>query len=110
MKELSVVKAMVDYKFNLCATPSFTTNKNWFTLLNPRKGSTLFSVLEKHDGYLRNHFLQNLVERLIGVFGQSSNTQSVCEYVLSGVGAMFTDDVNGILREFKENGSFEPIE
>ena len=105
-----MVKAMVDYQFNLCAVPAFTTNKNWFALLSARKGSTLFNVLEKHDGYLRRYFITNLVERIIEVFGQSSNTQCLCEYILSGVGAVYADDVKGILREFKEKGSFEPIE
>ena len=110
MKEHPMVKAIVEFNFNLCPTPAFKTTKNWFTLLTARKGSTLFNVLEKHDGYLRHHFLTNLVERIIEVFGQSSNTQSLCEYILSSVGTVYADDAKGVLREFKEKGCFEPVE
>ena len=110
MKEHPMVKAIVEFNFNLCPTPAFKTTKNWFTLLTARKGSTLFNVLEKHDGYLRHHFLTNLVERIIEVFGQSSNTQSLCEYILSSVGTIYADDAKGVLREFKEKGCFEPVE
>ena len=110
MKSLDLVKTIVGFVFNLCAVPAFTTNKNWYAVMTARKGTTLFSVLERHDGYLRHHFITDLVKRIIEVFGQSSNTQSLCEYILAGVGPVYTDDVKGILRDFKEKGFFEPVE
>lgn len=110
MKNHLLMKKIVDFKFNLCPTSSFTTNKNWYALLSAKKGSTLFDILERHDGYLRHQFLTDLVDKIIAVFGQSVNTKNLCQYVFTGVGTAYADDVKGILNDYNSKGMFEPVE
>ena len=109
MKSLSLVKDIVGFDFSSCSFPeNLKTSKNWFSLLNARRGSNLQILLSKNDNYLVDEFLEELVGKLIGVFGQSVNTKKVCEYIFEKVGAEFQDNASKILDKLDKKGRFEP--
>ena len=103
MKELDIVKNIVDFKFNIHS--SFTPkNQNWFTLLNSRKGLALYNIISE----FKEFFFEDLMERLITLFGASVNTKKLCKYVLGKAGTKMKDDVEGLLVNFENEGRFEP--
>lgn len=111
MKSHSLVKKILDFKYNLCNTSSFKTNKNWFFILNARRGTTLFQVLEKNDGYLIDDFFDDLANRLLDVFGPCENTKKLCEFIFGKVDGVYKDDYAMRILENKINeGKFEPNE
>lgn len=102
MKESDIVKTIVEFRFAIHS--SFTKGQNWFTLLNSRRGLALYSVISEHKEF----FFEDLMERLIKLFGASTNTKKLCKYVLGKAGARMQDDVNGLLENFEDEGRFEP--
>ena len=103
MKESSMVKAITEFRFNIHS--SFRPqNQNWFTVLNSRKGLALARIIEEH----RDFFFEDLLGRLIELFGPSVNTMKVCKFVLGKVGANLKDDADSLLERFVDDGRFEP--
>ena len=110
MKGVSLIKKMTDFKFNLCSPAAFQTEKNWFAILDARRGSALKKVLDKNDGELITYFFKDLVEHIIGVFGQNSNTLELCNSVVAGVGESYKDYPKLVLEDFVEKHRFEPLD
>jgi hypothetical protein len=102
MKESEIAKTIVGFRFSIHS--SFKRNQNWFTLLNSRKGLTLYNVINEH----RNFFFEDLISNLIYVFGASANTHGLCEYVLNAAGTKMEDDVKAVIEQFKNEKRFEP--
>lgn len=111
MKEHSLVKKIVDFKFILCNASSFKTNKNWFFILNAKRGTSLCKVLENNDGYLIDDVFNDLADRFLDVFGPCENTRKLCEFIFSKVDTAYKDDyAMRILKEKINDGKFEPLE
>lgn len=102
MKDSEIVKTLVDFRFSIHA--SFKRNQSWFTLLNSRKGLLLNAVINEH----RNFFFEDLITRLIDVFGASVNTKELCQYVLKAAGTKMKDDIDALMERFEDEGRFEP--
>lgn len=104
MKDFDIVKLIVDFKFAIHS--SFPKNQNWFTLLNSRRGLTLFNVISEQKDF----FFEDLMDRLIGIFGACVNTKKLCKYVLGKAGSKLKDDVEGLIENYENEGRFEPID
>ena len=105
MKDSDIVKRIVDFRFTIHS--SFPKNQNWFTLLNSRKGLALFNIIDEHKDF----FFENLMDRLIDVFGACVNTKKLCKYVLGNVKIKGVKDDALALFDFYENeGRFEPTD
>lgn len=102
MKASNIVKAIIDFRFSIHS--SFKKDQNWFTILNSRKGLSLYTIINEHKDF----FFEDLMEHLIEIFGQSINTKKLCKYVLEKAGAKMKDDVEILLENFEERGFFEP--
>jgi hypothetical protein len=54
-------------------------------------------------------FFDELLSRLIALFGPSKNTEQVCEYVIKRVDKANADLAKARLNEFEKRNSFQPI-
>lgn len=108
MKKTKIVQSIVDFKFNLF--PKEKQTNNWFSVLSAKDNTLLYRFLNQDGGLLKNCFFDELMERLIDVFGPSGNTYKVCEYVMKHVDKSNIDHAKARLEKFKEEGRFAPKE
>ena len=107
MKEVPLVKTLKEFKFNI---PGAAKQPSWFAVLNAKKGSALHSFIEQQDGLLKVSFFDDLMERLIAVFGPSFNTQSLCEYLIATADSDIAEDAKARLEAFVADHRFEPTD
>ena len=105
MKELDIVKRILEFKFNIHS--SFAKDQNWFTLLNSRKGMILFDVIEEHKDF----FFEDLFDRLIGVFSPGPMSKKLIQAVLKVIKKEEVKaDSLSILQDYENNDRFEPVD
>lgn len=102
MKESDIVDRIVKFRFAIHT--SFKKEQNWFTLLNSRRGLTLYDVVSDHKEF----FFEDLMDRLIHIFGASTNTMKLCKFVLGKTGTKLHDDAMALFQNYVDRGHFEP--
>lgn len=113
MKNLSLVKTIMEFRFAKLSYDSShsANNKNWFEILNAKRGSTLYTILGEYDNFLIDDLFTDLINRFLNVFGPSYNTQLLCEHVFSIVGDEFKDDhALRVLSQYEQQKKFLPTE
>ncbi len=110
MKKTRIVQDIVSYEFRLFPKAGKAKNDNWFSILASKDSMLLNKFLNMDGGLLKNSFFDELTERLITVFGASSNTKKVCEYVIKNVDKNNIDLANSRLNEFDRQNRFQPNE
>lgn len=106
MKSTDIIKTITGFRFDIPVGAA--KQQPWFALLNAKKDSGLYKFIEEEDGQLKARFFDDLMERIIGVFGRSYNTQLLCEQVFQSMGTAFEDDTQARLETFIEEKRFEP--
>ena len=108
MKQAKFIQTMIQFKFKLF--PKEKTASNWFSILTSKENMLLEKFLNLDGGQMKVNFFDELLERLIDVFGPSSNTQKVCEYVFKHVDKSNLDLAKVRLDEFVRENRFQPNE
>ena len=107
MKTSKAVRLIDEYRYTICKL--FPADNNWFTLLDSRSGMALYNALEQENGRLRSVFYDDLIERMISVFGPSANTRKLCEYIFRRAGARFLNEASARIDSFQENNRFQNL-
>lgn len=109
MKQLTLVKTIVDFKFKENMGNPFTSEDNWFHILKASKDTALYNKLEDYEGYLKDHLFEDVISRSIELFGHSANTKSLCEHIFDKVESEFKADyADRVLAKFVNDKSFQP--
>lgn len=108
MKRNKLVRSIVDFRFTLF--PKEKQASNWFGILSAKENTLLYRFLNQDGGLLKNCFFDELMERLIDVFGPSGNTYKICEYIFKHVGQNHVEHAMARLNKFKVQNHFEPKE
>ena len=106
MKLSKAVRLIDEFRFDICKL--FPEGKNWFTLLDSRSGMALNNVLEQDGGRIKSSFYNDIIERFISIFGASSNTRKLCEYVFQRAGARYRQEAESSITLFDEENRFDP--
>lgn len=106
MRTSKIVQTIVDFRFNLF--PKEKQAATWFGILSAKENTLLYSFLNQDGGLLKSCFFDELMERLINIFGPSGNTYKVCEYIFKHVDKNNIDHAMARLEKFKEEGRFSP--
>lgn len=106
MKASKAVRIIDTFRFDL--GKSFPNDRNWFSLLDSKQGMTLYRVLDNNEGALRNEFYDEIINRMIAIFGQFSNTREVCEYIFRRAGARFKEEAGARIGLFDSKKMFQP--
>lgn len=88
---------------------SFTADSgaNWFSLLSANRGTLLYKMLNDGGIGFKDSFFDDLVKRLLGVFGPGANTRSLCAFLFDTIAdASVKDDALAALRRADEEGMF----
>ena len=107
MLQSAAVRHICDYRFNICKL--FPADKGWFTLLDTRTGTTLHNALERENGRLRVTFYDDLIQRLLDIFGPSANTRALCEKLFQSAPPRFLQEAQTRIALFEQNRRFVPI-
>ena len=104
MKTSSAARLIDEFRFNICSL--FPAENNWFTLLDSRSGMELYKALE--EGGCRSAFYDDLIEHLIDIFGPSTNTRKLCDYLFKRAGKRFIDEATVRLNKYEADHRFQP--
>ena len=107
MKQFAKVQEIVNFRFNMF--PGDKSNNGWFSILTSKQSLLLDKLLNMDGEQLRVDFFDELLSRLIALFGPSKNTEQVCEYVIKRVDKANADLAKARLNEFEKRNSFQPI-
>lgn len=110
MKKLKIVQTICTFEFGFYAMAPKAKASNWFSLLQSKENLQLDRLMNMDGGQLKISFFEELMERLIYVFGPSSNTRKVCEYVLRGVDKGNADHALALIDSFDAQNRFQPNE
>ena len=108
MKRVKIVQEITGYTFKLFPKASKAKGDNWFSLLVSKENLMLDRFLNMDEGRLKNCFFDELLERLIDLFGPSSNTNKLCQYVLKGVDKANADLAAARIANFERDNRFDP--
>lgn len=108
MKRAKIVQDITTYIFSIFPKAPKAKGDNWFSLLVSKENLMLDKFLALDEGRLKVHFFDELIERLIDLFGPSANTKKVCESVMKGVDRTNVDLANSRVELFDRNNRFEP--
>lgn len=106
MRQAKIIQSIVTFKFNLF--PKEKQPNNWFSILSAKEHTLLYKFLNQDGGLLKNCFFDELMERVIDLFGPSSNTEKVCEYIFKHVDKNNIDHAKARLKTFEEQNRFQP--
>ena len=107
MKKFSTVQTIVNFRFKI--VPGDKMNSSWFSILTSKPNMLLDKFLSMDGEKLRVGFFDELMSRLIGLFGPSKNTKEVCDYIVKHVDRDNSDLAKTRLSEFEKQNSFQPI-
>lgn len=110
MKKVKLLQDIVNYEFKLFPKAGKAKAENWFCLLVSKENMLLDRFLNLDNGRLRNYFFDELIERIINLFGPSTNTRKVCEFVFKNVDKTNAKLAQNRIKEFEKNNLFEPNE
>ena len=108
MKRVKIVQEITGYTFKLFPKASKAKGDNWFSLLVSKENLMLDRFLNMDEGRLKNCFFDELLERLIDLFGPSTNTNKLCQYVLKGVDKANADLAAARIANFERDNRFDP--
>ena len=106
MRSSKIVQSIVDFRFDLF--PKEKQAASWFSILSAKENTLLYRFLNQDGGLLKNCFFDELMERLIQVFGPSGNTKRVCEYIIKHVDKNNIDHAKARMERYKDEGRFSP--
>lgn len=82
MKEQPIIKKMVrEMDYGVIYNKWVGKNWKWFSFLSGNSRTTLANIIEE----LRDFFFEDLINRVIGVFGPSANTRELCKYLFEAI-------------------------
>ena len=105
MRRAKIVQTIVNFKFDLF--PKAKTSSSWFSILTAKEGTLLYKFLNQDGEQQKSDFFDELMDRFIDVFGPSTNTYNVCNYVIKHVGKD-KDIAKKRLETYKDKGRFQP--
>ena len=110
MKKSKIVQSIATFEFGFFPKAPKAKGSNWFSLLQSKENLQLHRLMNMDGGLLKTSFFSDLMERLIYVFGPSSNTRKVCEYIIRNVDKANIDHARALLDSFDEQNRFQPNE
>jgi hypothetical protein len=106
MKKFSTVQAILNFTFKI--VPGDNKRSSWFSILTSKPNMLLDKFLSLDGERLRVGFFDELMNRLIALFGPSKNTNKVCEYIVKHVDKDCSDLAEARLSVFEKQNSFQP--
>ena len=108
MKRTNIIQDIATYEFKQFSKGSKAKVYNWFSLLVSKDNLMLNKFLNMDDGHLKSCFFDELMERIIDMFGPSAYTKKVCEYLLKKVDKTNADFAKNRFEQFDKNNRFQP--
>lgn len=106
MKKFNTVQAILNFTFKIVHGDN--KRSSWFSILTSKPNMLLDKFLSLDGERLRVGFFDELMNRLIALFGPSKNTNKVCEYIVKHVDKDCSDLAEARLSVFEKQNRFQP--